>query len=365
MNVTEVVLKFSRYLAALLFAMAGFSLTQKANGFAYIFAGEANGVDVVTHPIGYTGTGGVLVVSVGIDPTSANAASMVISTQNVISTWNGLVPTTGNLILGAANNIPSGQVDFESVLLHEMGHSLGLSHVNAATESGLAGADRNYTKATDGANNVFDLNDGADNVRGSADDIRGDDVNLNYFRTSNNNPFTIASTVDSTTYSRDTANLPGSDTFSTNPDRSVATLLGVPNTEAAMQQGSFFDEDQRALGHDDVAGIRYASSGLDEIAGTADDYILMLTYAGLTTSANIIIDFDNTQTGFAVSQSGGAFIGASDHVRITTNEIFFNTGFSWFFNDTLAVPLPASAWMGMAMLGALAIVRKRRNRLAG
>jgi len=135
---------------------------------------------------------------VGIDPSSENAQSMVISTQNVINTWNQLVPTTGNLVSGSANNIPSGFVDFESVLLHEMGHSLGLGHVNAASESGLSGSDREYTKATNGSNNEFDLNSGADGIIGSADDLRGDDVNLNYFRKSNNDPFTIASVVDST-----------------------------------------------------------------------------------------------------------------------------------------------------------------------
>jgi hypothetical protein len=84
--------------------------------------------------------------------------------------------------------------------------------------------------------------------------------------------------------------------------------------------------------HDDVATLSYAMSGLDETAGTADDYTLNLSYAGLTTSANIVLDFDDTQTGFAVSQSSGSFISAT-HVRVTTTAIFFNTGFNWFFNS--------------------------------
>ncbi|RMG57903.1 MAG: hypothetical protein D6722_24220 [Bacteroidetes bacterium] len=129
-----------------------------------------------------------------------------------------------------------------------MGHSLGLAHVNLATESGLpAGPDRNYTKSTDGINNTFDITIGGDALRGSADDIRGDDVNLHYFRMADNDPFGLAATVDATTYSRDLANLPGGDLFATNADRDVATALGYPNTEAVMQQGAFYDEDQRTL----------------------------------------------------------------------------------------------------------------------
>lgn len=304
------------------------------NAFAYIFAGEANGVDVVTHPIGYTGVGGTLDITVGIDPSSTFATDMQPSVQNVVAVFNALVPTTGNVVSGGANDVPASAIDFESVLLHELGHSLGLAHCNAATESGLPVNDRNYTKATDGADNIFNLNNGIDAVIGSADDVRGDDGNLHWFRISNNDPFTIAGTVDATTYSRDPADLPAGDQFATNADRTVGSnVLGVVNTEAVMQQGSFFDEAQRTLGHDDVAGIRFAMAGIDEVEGTADDYTINLIYAGLDATADIVIDFDNSKTGFAMSQSSGGFFTVfPNHWVIFANKIYFNTGFTWYFS---------------------------------
>ena len=150
-----------------------------------------------------------------------------------------------------------------------MGHCLGLAHPNLASESGLTGSDQNYTRSTDGANDVFDLDDGTDNVIGSSDDIRGDDVNLHWFRKLNNNPFTIAPTVDSTTYSRDLADLPMGHSFAANADRNVANELLVPNTEAVMQQIIVGNEARRQLSHDDVATLSYGMAGLDETEGTA------------------------------------------------------------------------------------------------
>ncbi len=310
---------------SLLLFLALFTPINSAFPFAFVFAG--NGVAIVAHPIGYTGSGGVVTVSVGIDPTSANASDMVISTQNVIAVFNEALSTTGNLDFGP---LPSGNVDFESVLLHEMGHSLGLAHCNIATESGLTGSAQDYTKSTDGADNMFGQDPGADGIIGSADDIRGDDENLNYFKIADNNPFTIAGTVDLTTYSRDLVDLP-SGNFSANGARSVGAALGFVNTETVMQQGTFGNEQQQTLSADDVAGLRYAMSGLDEIAGTADDYILELDFVGFSTSADIVIDFDNAETGFAVSQNSASSIGVN-HFVITNSNIFFNTGSNWYFN---------------------------------
>ena len=320
--------------------LAGLFISINLYAGSFIFAGEQSvpghpiNPDTIVHPSNYLGTGGNITVRVCIDPTSANASNMATPVQNNINIYNQLQPTTGNILLGGNNDIPSGQVDFESVALHELGHCIGLAHVNAATESGLLGNDRNYTKATDGVDNVFNLNDGTDNIIGSSDDLRGDDDNLHWYRNLNNNPFTIASTVDSTTYSRDLANLPAGHTFAVNADRAVSTLLGAPNTEAVMQQGSFFDEAQRTLNHDDVATLLLASSGVDETAGNSDDYTFTLEYAGISsTNCDITIDFDDAQTGFAVCQTGGSTILGTDHFRVTAANIYFNTGFSWYYNQ--------------------------------
>ena len=305
-------------------------LTRPAFSGAYIFA-LLNGVDIVTHPLGYTGSGTTLSISVGIDSTSMNAASMLIPVQNIVNTFNSLTATTTNLVFGGSNNIPANEFDFESVALHELGHSLGLAHPNLASESGLLGSDTNYTRSRVGSNAAFDLGIGGDGVRGSSDDIRGDDINLHWFRISNNNPFIIAGTVDSTTYSRLVANLPAGQTFPANADRTVSALLGVANTEAVMQQGTAFDEAQRTLTHDDVATLRLAMAGLDETAGTGDDYTITLTAAGITDTADILLNFDNG-SGLASSSSGGSFLNGT-HAAITSTSIRFSNLFNWFFND--------------------------------
>ena len=330
-----------------LVCLSGLFLCTKGFAGTFVFAGESASVDTVTHPASYTGQGGTLTVRVCIAPGSANTAAMEIPIQNNINIYNRLQPTTGNLVKGGNNNLSSGQVDFESVALHEFGHCLGLAHVNAASESGLTGNNQNYTKATDGINNLFDISVGADGIIGSNDDIRGDDVNLHWYRKSNNNPFTIDTTVDSSTYARSLSNLPTGHSFSTNADRTVASNLGYPNTEAVMQQLTFFNEAQRTLTHDDVATLLYAASGKTDVAGNNDDYTINLEYGGISNSnCDINVKFDDSKTGFAVCIAGGAYLPGSDHVRITSANIFFNTGFSWFFNTDTVNQAPVLAQIG-------------------
>jgi len=308
---------------------------------AYIFAGESNGVNIVTHPSTYTGTEDVVTVRVCIDPASPNATDMEYSVQKNIAEYNQLTPTLGNILSGGSNNIPSGAIDFESVSLHEIGHCLGMAHVNAASESGQTGNKQNYTKATDGVDNVLNLDAGTDGVIGSSDDVRGDDVNLHWFRTSNNDPFTIDTVVDSTTYSRDLADLPAGHNFATNADRVVSNLLGYSQTEAVMQQGSFLDEAQRTLGHDDVATLRYAASGLNELEddpgnpNQSDNYSIVLEYGGISTTNCDISMGITTTTGLAFCSVGGVGLSAT-HVRISSAFIEFGDGFNWFFNSNSA-----------------------------
>jgi cysteine-rich repeat protein len=320
--------------AALVIAPGG------ARAGAFIFAGEANGIDVVAHPVGYDGSGATLTVDVCIDPTSVNADEMEPAVQSAIATWNALAATTANLASGAANELASNEVDFESVLLHELGHCIGLAHPNLASEAGVSPANADHTRSTAGPDASYDLGAGVDGIEGSADDARGDDVNLHWFEIGVNDPFqSSASVFDGSTMSRLLSDLPGGATYAANGDRQVGAALGYAASEAVMQQGTSSDEAQRALVQDDVSTIRFAMSGIDEVQGNADDYGFGLAYVGRTSSCDIVIDFDETQTGFAVCFVSGVFLDdpppgpptSTDHVAITQGEIFFNPGFNWFF----------------------------------
>ena len=316
-------------------ALIGGSIVPAVYAGAFIFA-AGNGADIIAHPTGYTGAGGILPVNVCIVPSSPFATDMEVPVQNTINTLNKSVPTIGNF--NFTSGLLGNEFDFESVALHEVGHCVGLAHPNLGSQTGLAAAETNFTNATPGTDNQFGLGAGADGVIGSSDDVRGDDENLHWFDMATNDPFAIQALVDATTFSRSLTDLPSGDLFATSADRDVGVLLGYANTEAVMQQGSFGGEAQRTLAADDVHTLQLGRTGLDMIAGTADDYTIDLRYQGITsTNCDINIAFDATQTGFAVCQTNGSFIN-STHIAITSANIFLNENFNWIFNQTSNMP---------------------------
>ena len=278
--------------------VAGLAGPGSAASFTLSSTTLAFGSDHITHAAGYDGTGGARTVTVGIRPGSPFITEMMVSVGNVIRTWNGLVPTIGNVVTGL---VPNNLYDFESVLLHEVGHALGLDHVSLATDSISLGDPArlvpdapNYSRSIEGPNGVFDLNPGPDGIAGSADDLRGDDISATWFNRATNDPFSLdlPARVDSTTYSRDPGDLPLGDSFAANANRAVANAMGYANTAAVMVYDVVPGEALRTLAADDVAGIRLARSGVDMLQGTADDYTSELVYAGVTESADITIGFN-------------------------------------------------------------------------
>jgi hypothetical protein len=327
-----------RHAAAVIIAGLAAGWQGPALAGAYVFA-NASRPDSVTHPQVYAGVGGTLAdLTICID-TSVNpalAAQAEGAVQKVVATHNRFASLPANtLAFNAATDIPSGQVDFESTLLHEVGHCIGLAHPNHATESGIAEPGRNGTKSAVGANGVFEQDAGADGLHGSRDDLRGDDINLHWYVRGQNNPGVLPATVDTSTMIRALTALPAGHLFAANADRGVMNALGFANSEAVMQQGASFNEAQRHFQHDDLATLRLARTGLDRIAATADDYRYSLRYVGQLNNpsnadCNLRVRLD-TSTGFAVCGIGGQALGSGD-LRITSANLAFNSDTNWYFS---------------------------------
>jgi hypothetical protein len=282
-------------------------------------SGDVNGI---IHPFLYVGVGGTVTVRVCLDPNLTDRTLAEPSVVKAISAWNNLVHLKPNLSI----DVPIGEFDFESVLLHEIGHcAFGLLHPDLGSLI-PSPIDRFATIALVGDDGLFSIGVGADGAPGSSDDFRDDDVNYMWFNKFDNNPFFLSGTIDTTTYSREIEDLPAGHSFAANANRLVGPVSTpvVNGTEAVMTSVVLADEGRRKLQADDVAIVELGKSGKDGIAGTADDYTVHLTYAGRDTdpaNCDVIIETNSepgANLGLCLVES--VSIGSS-HFRLAGNGI--------------------------------------------
>lgn len=294
--------------------------------------------DQRTHPQSYTGAADNTPIRVCLD-VQANEPLAIQSEAallKVIATFNRFRSLAEHSYAsGSATDVPAGQYDFESVLLHEMLHTQGLAHPHLAGDGGLPWPQSDGTRSADGIDNTMQQDAGSDGIHGSADDARGDDVNLHWYARGMNDPGRLPAVIDLTTMARSLEYLPDNHTFVANAGRDVLASLGFADAEAAVHQGAYAEEAQRHLHHDDLATLQLARAGLDGIAGTADDYGIRMEYRGREInpqgeSCQIAVRFDNT-TSFATTTVGTyPLSGANSGVFYA--RMRFNPAVNWYFS---------------------------------
>ncbi len=324
----------------LLGAIAAIGVIEARSALAFTYVTAAKDADVIVHPTGYTGRGGELTITLGLHPDFEEMEDEVAFTaEHIAAIWTSLLIWDENL--EPSLEIPKlGGTDFFGTLIHEFGHTLGLAHPTLIPQGlNLPRGEGKFTTAEPGPNGKLDLDEGDDGLRGSSDDKRGDDVNAVFFKILDNNPYTLPEdgVFDSTTYSRKLEDLPEGDQSPAVSSREVARkVYSLEATEGMMVSGGSLIPGQvrRGLSADDIAGLRYAMSGLDEEQGTSDDYTLKVEYVGVDDDADVMIRFDMPQ-GYAA-----AFIGSKPlnetHKAMGMNRIInYNPNLpgnrKWFF----------------------------------
>lgn len=302
----------------------------------------------IMHPPGYTGSGGALNVPVCVEA----APQLVGPTQRAIATWNELAPTllncTGTNNCEVWEEIPTaslGPMDAESVLLHEIGHCIGLDHVNMREESALPFG--NFTGRCDldtslccnewtsfapvvNASEILNTN----GLRGDHLDLAVNEcpstftdlapvegltcsatqgvpcaappeccpsppppvplspINITWFRDDDNDPFAVDNgQIDSLYFTRVLSRLPAGHLGPRAANRLVAESMGSPATQAAMYGLVTRGSHVRGLTADDTNMLRMGMSGADRSANTADDYRVVLQYRGSCVGAAIKVRF--------------------------------------------------------------------------
>ena len=231
---------------------------------------------IVVHPAGYDGvTGGLIEIGVCIE---SGSETLRPALEEAIQIWNDMIPSAGNCIAcrlveagPGGSGVPNAM---STVLLHELGHcGLGLGHIN--WEDPILG-DTSFTNTKDAT--AIDI--GVDEVRGSLDDsptpLPGSRV-VHWFSTTDNDPFVHMGPVDGSNYTRRIIDLPTGHLWPANANAGVGQLLGYMDTQGVMYSFIGVGQSYSGLAADEVNTVQFAMSGMDEMAGTGDDYTIVFS----------------------------------------------------------------------------------------
>lgn len=328
-----------RRLTVTMLAALGVAAIPQWSGAGSFVAVDQEEPDRVAHR-NYFGAGGELppvriCIDSSLNPHLATAAEPAV--RNVIATFNRFRALPDNTFAtGSDTSAPADQVDFETVLLHEFMHANGLDHPNQANDPAGTGAYFYYdSRSSDGANGVLDHLDDADGIPGSADDQRGDDVNLHWYVRGSNDPAILPAIVDTSTMARALDDLPPGQHFAANGNVAVMAALGHANSKAVAVQGYVQGRVARHLHSDDLAMLRLARAGIDGIAGTSDDYRSTAVFAGYYDDpqggeCSIVVHFSD-DVAFASTLVGLTPLAPNHWRLIYPTRMRFNPAVNWYF----------------------------------
>ena len=251
----------------------------------------------VTHAADYQGQGGARALRVCLDPTALPiSGDPLLATYNAIAEFNRTRGSSPNIASAAAAGVAADAIDYESMLLHELGHCTGLDHnVLGPSEVGctLDGSCIDhptlfFANAAPGPDGVHDGLPGLDGARGTSDDVRLDDVNRHWYRVDSNDPFAERAAEDRINHVQ-SGGLPPGDLAAAAAGNFNPCNQGTAGSATWLANGALPTQDVmfpalctanvvRRLSPNDRSTLRIARAGSDGAAGTADDYRVTLVF---------------------------------------------------------------------------------------